>query len=128
LQGISLTNYGGYAIDLYLTDGHVSSVRRSVPAEHESWAKVGISIAELRAILKMHLAENHKLVAFPIVNYEGDGWTKIVSSGDVPKTLSHYDAWTLVSIVPPGGAIYQVYFKDNKLTRIEYRRERVRLD
>jgi len=73
---------------------------------------------------------NADLVVIPIVFYEGNGWIEIAASLDLARrSLPAYNAWMFeISSEEPAGAFVALYFKNDALARIEYRRPRVRLN
>lgn len=130
VNGIRITNHRGLAVDVFYEKGIISLVRRSVPAKSNVWfhegQKIDILLEELRSIL----IEDPDLEVFPIIFYVGSGWVSITDPlPEVLKNLNQHDAWTFLSASDkPSGSTYEIYFKDNHLIRIEYRRQRIRLD
>ncbi len=66
----------------------------------------------------------------PIVFHEGNGWVVIEKTLDeARRVVLPHNAWSFeMASEKPAGAFVTVYFKDNKLGKVEYRRPRVRLD
>lgn len=129
-EGIRVTDHHGLAIDLKFESGSVILIRRSVPAKDNSWFHENQKIDDVITEIRKQLNEHPHLVAFPIVFYEGDGWVNVTGSLDEPiKTLHPYDAWTFeIASDKPGGSHFDLYFDGDRLTKIKYRRERIRLD
>jgi hypothetical protein len=130
VEGVRVTDHRGLAIDLKFESGSVKLIRRSVPAKDNSWFHENQKIDDVTAEIRKRLNENPQLVVFPIVFYEGDGWVNVTGSLDEPiKTLRPYDAWTFgLASDKPGGSHFDLYFDGDRLTKIKYRRERIRLD
>jgi hypothetical protein len=129
-EGIRITDHRGLAIDLKFDSGSVKLVRRSVPAKDNSWFFENQKIDDVITEIRKRFNEHPSLVVFPIVFYEGDGWVNVTGSLDEPiKTLRPYDAWTFgIASDKPGGSHFDLYFDGDRLTKINYRRERIRLD
>jgi hypothetical protein len=130
VKGFRVTDHHGLAIDLKLESGSVSFIRRSVPARDNSWFHEKQKIDDVITEVRTRLNEHPHLVVFPLVFYEGDGWVNVTGSVDEAiKTLRPYDAWTFgIASDKPGGSNFDLYFDRDRLVRIEYRRERIRLD
>jgi len=127
LDGIQLTDDGGRAITFYLLDGNVSSVFRSVPSDSEFRGIEGVTSAELQNRLRAALLADHDLVARPIVRAEENSAHR--SDGAGLERLSKFDAWEFhIRTDLPRGSLYRVYFRDDRLARVEYLRQRVGLD
>ncbi|MHB1140646.1 MAG: hypothetical protein ACYC1T_02650 [Sulfuricaulis sp.] len=129
-EGIRITDHRGLAIDLKFDSGSVKLIRRSVPAKDNSWFFENQIIDDVITEIRKRFNEHPSLVVFPIVFYEGDGWVNVTGSLDEPiKTLRPYDAWTFgIASDKPGGSHFDLYFDGDRLTKINYRRERIRLD
>ena len=130
VEGIRITDHHGLAIDLKFESSSVKLIRRSVPAKDNSWFHENQKINDVITEVRTQLNEHPHLVVFPIVFYEGDGWVNVTSSLDEPiKTLRPYDAWTFgITTDKPGGSHFDLYFDGDRLVKIKYRRERIRLD
>ncbi len=129
-EGIRITDHRGLAIDLKFGSSSIKLIRRSVPAKDNSWFHENQKIDDVITEIRKRFNEHPSLVVFPIVFYEGDGWVNVTGSLDEPiKTLRPYDAWTFgIASDKPGGSHFDLYYDGDRLTKINYRRERIRLD
>jgi hypothetical protein len=129
VEGIRLTNHGGIAIDLFFKNGAVDAISRSVPAAELTWFHEGEPIGDVIEELSMLLDSDNNLVVFAIARHEGDQWVEL-SKGPAASLdlLRRHDAWSFEVQDKPGGAIFDLYFQNDRLTRIDYRRPRIRLD
>jgi len=127
-EGIRIMDYRGLAIDIYFQRGVVSLIRKSVPAKENTWFGEGDKVSDVQKKLAALLATQN-LSVFPIVYFEGNGWIELAKRGEkIPDSLKGHEAWMFeVSTEKPEGAFFDVYFEDNRLSRIEYRRARIRL-
>jgi len=127
-EGIRVTDYRGLAIDVFFQHGAVLLIRKSVPAKENTWFSQGDAVAEVQKKLASLLVTEN-LSVFPIVYFEGNGWVELAKRGEnIPASLGSHAAWTFeISTEKPGGAFVDVYFDGNRLSRIEYRRPRIRL-
>lgn len=130
VDGIRLMDYRGFSIDLKIENDAVSKIRRSVPAKENAWFREGDKNSDVKQKLVSLLSENSNLVLIPIIFL--DNYTPVnlsERSEQIPELLRRYDAWTFeVASEKPRGAIYDVYFKDDHLSKVEYRRARIQLD
>jgi hypothetical protein len=129
-EGIRVTDHHGLAIDLKFESGSIKLIRRSVPAKDNSWFHENQKIDDVITEVRTRLNEHPHLVVFPIVFYEGNGWVSVTGSLDESiKILRPYDAWTFgIATDKPGGSHFDLYFDGDRLVKIKYRRERIRLD
>ncbi len=125
-EGIRVTDPRGLEIDLFFDRGGVTSVRRSVPAKGNTWFHEGERMKDVVDKLHQLIREGQELEVFPIVQFEGDGWTELKKPpADVLRSLQRYQAWTFeLNNDKPVGAFMEVYFQNERLSRIEYRRLR----
>jgi len=129
VESIRVMNYAGLSIDLRFDSGTVAQIRKSYPARNNSWFKEGDSVSDVKSKLADLLSAGN-LVVFPIV------FPNVVSRIDSSEglhrvliDLKRYDAWTFeLTSDRPAGARVELYFTEERLARIEYRRARVRLD
>lgn len=130
LEGIRLTNYRGLSIDLFFKEKQVVRVRRSVPAKDNEWFHEGESVIDVGKKLEEVLTSDESLVAFPIVYYEGNGWVDLNQpNSEILHDLDRYSAWKFeVAHDKPAGALFEVFFANDRLARIDYRRARIRLE
>lgn len=129
-EGIRLTNYRGLAIDLFFRKRKVARIRRSVPAKDNAWFHEGEPQADVRKKLEEILMSDEPMGVFPIVYYEGNGWVELnMPTPEILGMLSNYQAWKFeVSQDKPAGAFFEVFFKNDRLVRVDYRRARIRLE
>jgi hypothetical protein len=130
VDGIRLMGKPGIAIDLFFKDSKVWHVRKSVPAASIAWFSDGMDRATATAKLRELLEQDSDWEIVPIVFHEGSGWISIEKTRDeARRRVLPHDAWSFeISTDKPAGAFVTVYFRNNTLNRIEYRRPRVRLD
>lgn len=132
VEGFRVSNGKGFAIDVFLDRDVVQLVRKSFPAEQTDWFHVGQSRRDAIDAVRRVLEVRRDLVVVPTVLHKGDGW---VNLNDATRkqmdSLHSHDAWlaSLSSAVEkPAGAELRAYFRDGRLTKVDYRRPRARLD
>jgi hypothetical protein len=128
-DGIRVTDYGGLAIDIYFEAGNVFKIRKSVPARENTWFHEGQSVSVVQKKLAELLAIHNNLVVFPIVYFQGNGWIELAQKEEsLPASLKEHNAWTFeLPVEKSGSANFDVYFQNESLSRIEYRRTRIPL-
>ena len=128
LRGIRISDNSARSVNFYLSNGKVDAIFRSVPSRDEFQGAEGISIQNLRERIVDALSLDHKLVAFPTIPPEDRRLISIKEAESEVKLLP-YDAWSFEVLGDrPRGSLYRIYFKNEKLVKIEYSRERVGLD
>ena len=82
------------------------------------------------AKLRQLLLDDHALSIREVASSANHVWFDLSGApGQDPGTLVSYDVWSFeVSGIRPAGAIYTVYFADDRAVRIAYSRPRIRLD
>lgn len=128
-HGVRLFDYHGTSVDIYFSNYRVYKVNRSYNNRFPQF-QVGdttsVTIVKLLSVLKT----NNGFFLNPAVDYEGTRSYNIQTVlKDTTSKLFKYDAWEFeVSKVRPAGAFYTLFFSNQHLDKIEYRRPRIRND
>jgi hypothetical protein len=129
VEGLRL--FGGQLIlvDIFLSDGRVSKIYEFPAAHIASPVNIGDDAADVRAKIVALVNLRSDAHVQPIVPRFDDTLHLDSSSQMDEKTLKAHQCWDFeLPTVKPAGAFYELTFNDQKLTKISYRRPRIRLD
>lgn len=125
-NALRLTDRMGTTIDLFLEGLVLQVVQKSQPAEQLAWFTQGQSRAEVLDTLRTILLQNPAMMVLTISRNDVKYWTSLNRFPQKAlQIVQGYDGWLFeVSSEKPAGATYRLFFKDDRLARIEYVRPR----
>ncbi len=127
VPGIRVSDYHHFFTDIFFADEKVSLIRSSANPESDVWFQNGQTRYEVKKRLTQLLVEKRDLRVTPIISRDGAGAVDIhILNHEVLSELATYDAWHFeINNEKPAGAMVDVYFSNDRLIRIEYRRASV---
>jgi hypothetical protein len=128
-KGVSLFDYSGTSVHIYFLNGHVYKVDRSYNNQFQQF-KVGQTVQQAIVNLKFILQHREGFSVLPIIDYDGiRSYPMPLVLDDTNSKLFNYDAWEFEKArTRPAGAFYTLYFSNQHLYKVKYRRPRVRND
>jgi hypothetical protein len=125
-EGVRITDFKGAYVDLYFADQHVLRVASSPSVPFVVPISVGDDVTDAQDKLRGLLRSARDLVVHPIVNHEKQDTLALNES--MPTSYMH-KCWRFeLTGVKPAGATFDLTFDQHGLTRILYRRSRIRAE
>ena len=128
LEGLRVTDYQNFFVDVYFADDKVSRLV-GAPGATTIGLNEGDDLQTARAKITSAMQSRNGLVAHAIVDHNRQDVVSLASNPDSgPKALLH-NCWRFeVSSIKPAGATYDIWFDEGRLTKIVYRRSRLRVE
>jgi hypothetical protein len=131
VEGLRVQDEDAHAIvDLFFAKGRVARVRGVTTMASPVWFKESETKDEVLQELSRTMFQNWpKTIVVPVVLFEGDGRVELEGNPDPLKVLRKYQGWSYVlTTEKPNGAHIDLFFTNGRLSRLEYRRERIQIE
>jgi hypothetical protein len=126
-NGIQIGDLQGLDIRVFFEGDQVVAVENRRSASAGQLFNTGQDRQSVNSRLKMLLQQNPRIQVGSTARIDSAYWGAVNKDvGRALSVLSGYDGWHfIVPTEKPGGAIYRLFFRDDRLVRLEYERPRI---
>lgn len=128
LEGLRVTDYQHFFVDVYFADDKVSRLVGS-PGATTMGLNEGDDLQTVKAKIASAMQSRSDLVAHAIVDHSRQDVVSLAPNPDNGSKALLHNCWRFeVSSIKPAGATYDLRFDEGRLTKIVYRRSRLRVE